>query len=191
MKMVVAIIRPDKLEAVQAALNERDVYLMLCFGDTKIVHATLPSAEDMIMVATFVWVETYAQHAQQLAAHADAYGADVRAALEMGKGFDTVALVHAQHARERLAGAVELAVTDQADALLMPTTPIEAPAIGEDYVTVDGETFPILLLLAGYTLLNNLTRLPTISVPSGRRSSSPGRCSPPALSTGWGSALIG
>ena len=28
MKMVVAIIRPDKLEAVQAALNERDIYLM-------------------------------------------------------------------------------------------------------------------------------------------------------------------
>jgi len=28
MKMIVAIIRPDKLEAVQQALNERDVYLM-------------------------------------------------------------------------------------------------------------------------------------------------------------------
>ena len=28
MKMVVAIIRPEKLEEVQAALNERDVYLM-------------------------------------------------------------------------------------------------------------------------------------------------------------------
>ena len=28
MKMVVAIIRPEKLEAVQAALNERDIYLM-------------------------------------------------------------------------------------------------------------------------------------------------------------------
>jgi nitrogen regulatory protein P-II 1 len=28
MKMVVAIIRPEKLEAVQKALNERDVYLM-------------------------------------------------------------------------------------------------------------------------------------------------------------------
>lgn len=28
MKMVVAIIRPEKLEAVQAALAERDVYLM-------------------------------------------------------------------------------------------------------------------------------------------------------------------
>src|SRR5271163_459076 len=28
MKMIVAIIRPDKLEAVQAALNKRDVYLM-------------------------------------------------------------------------------------------------------------------------------------------------------------------
>jgi nitrogen regulatory protein P-II 2 len=27
-KMVVAIIRPEKLEAVQAALNERDIYLM-------------------------------------------------------------------------------------------------------------------------------------------------------------------
>jgi nitrogen regulatory protein P-II 2 len=28
MKMIVAIIRPDKLEDVQKALNERDVYLM-------------------------------------------------------------------------------------------------------------------------------------------------------------------
>src|SRR5207302_7597149 len=28
MKMIVAIIRPEKLEDVQAALNERDVYLM-------------------------------------------------------------------------------------------------------------------------------------------------------------------
>ncbi len=28
MKLIVAIIRPEKLEAVQAALNEQDVYLM-------------------------------------------------------------------------------------------------------------------------------------------------------------------
>jgi nitrogen regulatory protein P-II 2 len=28
MKLIVAVIRPDKLEAVQQALNERDVYLM-------------------------------------------------------------------------------------------------------------------------------------------------------------------
>lgn len=28
MKLIVAIIRPERLEAVQAALNERDVYLM-------------------------------------------------------------------------------------------------------------------------------------------------------------------
>jgi Asp-tRNA(Asn)/Glu-tRNA(Gln) amidotransferase A subunit family amidase len=53
------------------------------------------------------------------------------------------------------------------DALLMPATPIEAPPIGEDYVTLDGETLPILMLLPAYTLLNNLTRLPTIAVPSG------------------------
>lgn len=28
MKLIVAIIRPERLEAVQAALNERDIYLM-------------------------------------------------------------------------------------------------------------------------------------------------------------------
>jgi nitrogen regulatory protein P-II 2 len=28
MKMIVAVVRPEKLEAVQRALNERDVYLM-------------------------------------------------------------------------------------------------------------------------------------------------------------------
>jgi aspartyl-tRNA(Asn)/glutamyl-tRNA(Gln) amidotransferase subunit A len=157
---------PGTVASGVAANLERAAATLRELG-AEIIPATLPSFDELIVVATFVWVETYAQHAQQLAAHPEAYGADVRAALEMGKGFDTVALVQAQHARERLARAVELAVTDTADALLMPTTPIEAPAIGDEYVTVNGETFPILLLLPGYTLLNNLSRLPTISVPSG------------------------
>ena len=33
MKMIVAIIRPEKLDAVQAALSERDVYLMTVTDD--------------------------------------------------------------------------------------------------------------------------------------------------------------
>jgi hypothetical protein len=47
MKMIVAIIRPEKLEAVQQALNDRDVYLMTVSdvrgcGRAAWLHRSLP-----------------------------------------------------------------------------------------------------------------------------------------------------
>ncbi len=158
--------RPTPVAAGVTANLERAVATLGALG-AEIVSVTLPSADDVMMAASVVVTETYAHHARQLALHGDAYGADVRATLELGTAFDTVTVVRAAHERERLARAVELVVTDEADALLLPTAPVVAPPIGDELVTVGGQTLPVMLLLPAYTLLSNLTRLPTIAVPSG------------------------
>ncbi len=157
---------PAPLASAVAANLERAAATLRELG-AEIVTVELPSADEVMNVAMAIWAETYAQHAQQLAAHGDAYGADVRANLEIGRVVDVATLVEAQHGRERLARALELVVTDEADALLLPTTPIAAPPIGADFVDLDGQPMPVTFLLATYTLLHNLTRLPTIAVPAG------------------------
>jgi len=149
-----------------AANLERAVATLRQLG-AEIVVVTLPPAEDVLAVATFIWAETYVHHAHQLAENPEAYGADVRTNLEIGKAVDLVAMGQAQHGRERIARAFETVLTDEADALVLPTTPIEAPAIGDELADVGGVALPITYLLAAYTLVHNITRLPTIAVPSG------------------------
>lgn len=159
--------QPSPLAPSVAANVERAIATVRALG-AEIVEVELPTPSDVLFnTGAVLWVETYAHHARQLAEHPDAYGADVRAQLEFAKGFDSAALIDAQHARERIARDVELAVTDAADALLLPTTPIEAPMIGAEHVEVDGMQMPIVLVLAAYTMLHNITRLPTVAVPAG------------------------
>jgi aspartyl-tRNA(Asn)/glutamyl-tRNA(Gln) amidotransferase subunit A len=158
--------RPCPLAAGVDAALARACDALRALG-AEIVPVTLPSSDEVLFAAMLVLVETYTQHAQQLAAHPDAYGADVRVQLEFAKGFDATTLVQAQYARERVAQAVELVVTDRADALLLPTAPVEAPAIGAEFVELRGQAMPITLVLAAYTLLHNLVRLPTVAVPAG------------------------
>lgn len=158
--------RPAPLApGVEAALA-RAAETLRALG-AEIVVVQLPSPPEVLGSASLIWAETYAQHAQQLAAHPDAYGADVRALLEFGRSVEATMLVQAQHERERVAQAVELVVVDRADALLLPTAPIEAPPIGAEFVDVGGMATPVTLVLASYTLLHNLTRLPTVAVPGG------------------------
>ncbi len=151
--------------AVDAALTRaRDALAAL---GAEIVRVELPPPDDAFLAANLIWVETYAQHAHQFAAQPDAYGADVRALLEFAKSFDTAALVRSQHMRERLTQTLSLLLTDRVDALLMPTTALEAPRIGAEYVDVAGQQMPVTLVLAAYTLLFNLTRVPAVAVPAG------------------------
>jgi aspartyl-tRNA(Asn)/glutamyl-tRNA(Gln) amidotransferase subunit A len=133
-----------------------------------ILEVELPPAPEVLYGASFViWAETYAQHAEQFAAHRDAYGTDLQTQLDFAASIATPTLVAALHARERVARAVELVVGEQATALACPTVAVEAPAIGADTVEIAGGSAPTMMLLASYTLMHNLTRLPTITVPTG------------------------
>ncbi len=160
--------QPMPLDPGVATNLERAVAALRHLGAT-IVAVELPDAEEVLHTAgSIVLGETFAQHEEQLARHADAYGADVRLQLGFAATLRAADLVRAQQARERFASRVEHLLTTSADALLLPTVAIEAPPIGAEAVTLaDGSTVPVLSALASYTLLHNLLRLPTVSLPAG------------------------
>jgi len=158
--------RPLPLAPGVAANLERAVTALAALG-VEVIEVALPAAEEVLHAASLIWAETYAQHAEQFARHRTAYGADLQAELTRVASMGATTLVQALHARERIARAVELVVTDRAEALVLPTVPVVAPPIGAETVEVEGASAPVLLVLASYTLLHNLTRLPTIAVPAG------------------------
>jgi aspartyl-tRNA(Asn)/glutamyl-tRNA(Gln) amidotransferase subunit A len=153
--------------AAEVALNLERVVAALDALGAEVVEVELPAVDEVREAAAIIWAETYAQHAEQFAKHRTAYGADLQAEFARVAAVEATALVHALHARERVARAVELVVTDRAEALVLPTVPVVAPPIGAETIEVEGESVPVLLALASYTLLHNLTRLPTIAVPAG------------------------
>ncbi|MEW6272463.1 MAG: amidase [Thermodesulfobacteriota bacterium] len=134
----------------------------------EVVEVVLPDAQQVNAATSILLLaESYAQHAELLAASRDAYGADVREQLEMSAGIDVPALIRAQHARERIARTVGELLTHDIDVLLLPTMAVTAPLIGETTVDIDGNAVPIAPAMASYTLLHNATRLPTVAVPTG------------------------
>ena len=159
--------RPMPLESSVAENLARTLDALRALG-VEIVEVELPDAGQVSAIGGPVIIaETYAFHAEQYEKHRDRYGADVRLQMDIGANVRARDLVIAQHRREVLARAFERVVTEQADALLMPTVALEAPPIGDEAVEIDGQAVPVVMALAAYTLVHNLTRLPTIAVPTG------------------------
>jgi len=158
--------RPFPLAPDIAANLERAVAALGALG-AEVTEVELPATDEVLRASTLVWAETYAQHAEQFARHRDAYGADLQVELARAAPMGAAALVQALHARERIARAVELVVTERAEALVLPAVPVVAPPIGAETVEIEGGSAPVVLALVSYTLLHNLTRLPTVAVPTG------------------------
>jgi aspartyl-tRNA(Asn)/glutamyl-tRNA(Gln) amidotransferase subunit A len=160
--------RPLPLDAEVAANLARAVDAVAGLG-AEIVEVELPDAGEIsTCLGPVIMGEAYAVHAKQFAANASSYGDDVRLQLEFGSTISAATLVRAQYGRERIARALERVVTEQADALLLPTCAVEAPPIGAQQIEVGGQSYSVMTALASYTLLHNLVRLPTVAVPSGR-----------------------
>ncbi|MFM7734962.1 MAG: amidase [Alphaproteobacteria bacterium] len=136
----------------------------------EIVEVDLPSGDRVLASGGLVIVcETFAVHAERLARHAEAYGDDVRLQLEYAAGVPVRDLVRATHDREAIAREVGTLFDERIDALLMPTAPVEAPPIGDDFVVLPGgESVHVTSALASLTILHDLVRLPTVAVPAGR-----------------------
>jgi aspartyl-tRNA(Asn)/glutamyl-tRNA(Gln) amidotransferase subunit A len=99
-------------------------------------------------------------------ARAADYGEDVRKRLEMGSAVRAVDYLKAQQARE-LVRADFRAVFEQVDAIVAPTVPIAASRIGEDAVTIGGESQSVRGALVRMNRPANFTGFPVISVPCG------------------------
>ncbi|MDI9259956.1 amidase [Alicyclobacillus sendaiensis] len=116
--------------------------------------------------------EAYATHRTWLAEHKDAYGADVRERLEDGARVETWAYAESLRFRARFQHAVR-SWFSQYDCILLPTTPIPAPRIGETTVWVHGEARAVRPLLTRFTNPWNLSGAPAISIPAGQVSGLP------------------
>ena len=116
------------------------------------------------------WAEATHQHqkAGWFPAHAGDYGEDVRTRLEMGTGVSATAYLKALELREEFIQQFHLAMTDaDVDALVVPTTPIAAPPIGEESTPVGKENHPTRALLLRLNRPANLAGIPAISIPCG------------------------
>ena len=94
------------------------------------------------------------------------YGADVRARLLAGLLLPATAYPSGVRLRARYVRGLER-VFERFDLLAAPAMPVVAPRIGEETVTVRGETIPYRLALIPFNSPWSLAGLPTASVPCG------------------------
>lgn len=116
------------------------------------------------------WPEAthYHQQAGWFPARAADYGDDVRSRLEMGANVSATAYLSALELREKFIQQLLLTLEDEElDALVVPTTPIAAPRIGQESIRLGDSEHPTRALLLRNNRPANLAGVPALSVPCG------------------------
>ena len=117
------------------------------------------------------WAEAthYHQQAGWYPFHAADYGEDVHTRIKLGAKVSATTYLCALESRDSFIGSFHAAMADaRLDALVVPTTPIPAPPIGEETTSVAGTNHPTRALLLRNNRPANLAGLPAISIPCGR-----------------------
>jgi aspartyl-tRNA(Asn)/glutamyl-tRNA(Gln) amidotransferase subunit A len=116
------------------------------------------------------WAEAthYHQQAGWFPTHSADYGKDVRTRLEMGAKVSATMYLKALETRDKFIQQFHLAMAEAGvDALVLPTTPIAAPLLGEEITRIGKEDHPTRALLLRLNRPANLGGLPSISIPCG------------------------
>lgn len=154
-------LQPGVREAFEAALG------VLEAGGAKLERLDLgdvgPSTEAL---RTINLAEPTAYHAGWLRDRPGDYGDDVRARLELGRDLSATEYVQAQRYRTWLAERLRPSL-ERFDALLTPTAPVVAPALGASTVTVDGGEETLAAAAMRFNALAALAGLPALTVPCG------------------------
>lgn len=159
--------RPIPVSQVVLAAVDRALDAARTLG-AEIVEVRLPDAAEVTLTASMILLaESHAQHRDQLERHRTRYGSDVREQLDASSAVDSGTLVNALHARERLTREMEQLFDSSVDAFLLPTMAVTAPPIDAATVIVDDLVLPVAPVMASFTLLADLTRMPAIAIPTG------------------------
>jgi aspartyl-tRNA(Asn)/glutamyl-tRNA(Gln) amidotransferase subunit A len=116
------------------------------------------------------WAEAthYHQQAGWFPSRAADYGDDVRSRLEMGTKVSATLYLSALELREKFIQQFHLALEDaNADALVVPTTPITAPLIGQESIRLGEKDHSTRALMLRPNRPANLAGVPAISIPCG------------------------
>ena len=120
------------------------------------------------------WVEATLFHQQQgyFPARAADYGGDVRSRLEMGTKVSAIDYLQALEIQKQFFQQLHLAMADSGvDAIVFPTTPIEAPLINQETSRIGKRDYPTRPLLLRPNRPANLAGVPSLSLPCGFTSS--------------------
>lgn len=134
-------------------------------------HISLPRIAETEEAGNLIaWVEAtvYHQHSGWFPAHTSDYSPDVYKRLEMGTKVTAVDYLRARDRREKFKEQLlEVFAVNDLDALVVPTTPIAAPQIGQDSVLINGAPHSARALLLRLNRPANLAGVPAVSVPCG------------------------
>jgi aspartyl-tRNA(Asn)/glutamyl-tRNA(Gln) amidotransferase subunit A len=128
----------------------------------------IPHAHDIAAIYLHIVLsEAAAYHATTLESHANAYTANVRLRLEMGRYILAQDYVRALRGRDLLRREVDAAIAGH-DALLLPTLAVPATRLGAAMVRVGGTEEPVRNITLRLTQLFNVTGHPAITMPCGK-----------------------
>jgi aspartyl-tRNA(Asn)/glutamyl-tRNA(Gln) amidotransferase subunit A len=159
------VVSPDIQQAFESSL------VTLKKLGIKLKEVTLPYLKETEHAGNQIaWAEAthYHQQAGWYPLHSAEYGEDVRSRLEMGEKVSALEYLRALDLRDKFIAGFHLALLEnEVDALVTPTTPIAAPLIGEETISIAGKDHPTRALLLRLNRPANLGGLPAISVPCG------------------------
>jgi aspartyl-tRNA(Asn)/glutamyl-tRNA(Gln) amidotransferase subunit A len=116
------------------------------------------------------WVEAILFHSQQgyFPARAEEYGKDVRARVGMGARVSALDYLRALEIQKQFSVQLHMALAESgADALVYPSTPIEAPLIDQESSRIGNHEYPTRAILLRHNRPANLAGVPAISLPCG------------------------
>jgi aspartyl-tRNA(Asn)/glutamyl-tRNA(Gln) amidotransferase subunit A len=116
------------------------------------------------------WVEALVFHSQQgyFPARAAEYGEDVRARVEMGANVSALDYLRALEIQKQFTLQFHMALAESdTDAIVFPTTPIEAPLINQETSRIGNHGYPTRAILLRHNRPANLAGVPAISLPCG------------------------
>ncbi len=116
------------------------------------------------------WAEAALFHRQQgyFPARAAEYGDDVRSRLETGTKVSAVDFLQALEIQKQLVQQFHLALAEaDVDAIVVPTTPIDAPLLNQETSRIGANDYPTRALLLRLNRPANLAGTPSLTVPCG------------------------
>ena len=156
---------PDVRRAFDSALGD------LCKAGMKTTDVSIPLLDETEDAGNHIaWVEASLFHSQQgfFPARAAEYGEDVRSRLEMGTKISALDYLRALEIQKQFVQQFHLALADSdADAIVVPTTPIDAPLMDQETSRIRAHDYPTRALLLRLNRPANLAGVAAISLPCG------------------------